>query len=146
VVPEFDLGGCWPLWGQFAPDEGKYRCKRTWTTDPAYRDPEHPRRYVEKPPVGTVPMACWRTCWTPSGGHGGEDGGEEAAKAHCTAPCDPSRMMMPSAWRAEWNRRLSAWKASAEGQRWRAAAEPFDVDARGSWHSTYLTRQVLRVF
>ena len=39
VVPEFDLGGCWPLWAQFAPDERRFRCTRTWTSDPAYRDP-----------------------------------------------------------------------------------------------------------
>ena len=90
VVPEFDLGGCWPLWEQFAPDERRFQCSRTWTTDPAYRDPAVRPGYREKPPVLHTPMvcgrtrgrrrggqglftpskcaqACWRTCWTPTG-------------------------------------------------------------------------------
>ena len=60
-MPEFDLGGCWPLWEQFAPDERRFQCSRTWTTDPAYRDPAVRPGYREKPSVLHTPMVCGRT-------------------------------------------------------------------------------------
>jgi len=57
VVPAKDLIGCWPLWTQFAPDELRLRCSRTWTSDPGR---SRPREYLE----GGAQLPCWRTCWT----------------------------------------------------------------------------------
>ncbi|EOD13037.1 hypothetical protein EMIHUDRAFT_247167 [Emiliania huxleyi CCMP1516] len=149
VVPEFDLGGCWPLWEQFAPDERRFQCSRTWTTDPAYRDPAVRPGYREKPSVLHTPMACWRTCWTPTGlvaanemrhrTHAGDT-------AHCTAPC-PAAAPLPLEWRAEWDRELAASAARpGASQDLAALAAPFRARARGGWHSSYLTRQIFRVF
>ena len=53
VVPEFDLGGCWPLWPQFAPDELQFECKRNWTIPPEYGRKQHRDREV--PPVFQQP-------------------------------------------------------------------------------------------
>jgi len=139
VVPEFDLGGCWPLWEQFAPDERRFQCSRTWTTDPAYRDPAVRPGYREKPSVLHTPMACWRTCWTPTGLVAGDT-------AHCTAPC-PAAAPLPLEWRAEWDRELAASAARpGASQDLAALAAPFRARARGGWHSSYLTRQIFRVF
>jgi hypothetical protein len=139
VVPEFDLGGCWPLWHQFAPDEQRFKCTRTWTQDPAYRDPSFRNRYVEKPPVLTSPMACWTTCWTPTGSNA-ED------KAHCTAACPPEAPR-PNEWRRGWNAELSVFKNStAAGLEFVRLAEPFVSMARGNWHQHYLSVQIFRVF
>ena len=120
VVPEFDMGGCWPLWGQFAPDEKKYRCVRKWTTDPAYRDGSSRNRYVEKPRVSTVPMACWRTCWEPIG---------RAGERHCMGPPCPERGTMPLEWRRAWEAELDVWKrnssAQSDARAWARLARPF---------------------
>jgi len=173
VVPEFDLGGCWPLWEQFAPDERRFQCSRTWTTDPAYRDPAVRPGYREKPSVLHTPMACWRTCWTPTGlvaankmrhrthvsctfppravvtrrpplpSRATSQAGDTA---HCTAPC-PAAAPLPLEWRAEWDRELAASAARpGASQELAALAAPFRARARGGWHSSYLTRQIFRVF
>jgi len=139
VVPEFDLGGCWPLWAQFSPDERRFRCSRKWTTDPAYRDPGTRPGYAEKPAVLRTPLACWTTCWEPTGA-------VKSDRAHCTAPC-PSAAPLPLAWRAGFNAELARFKERAgAGREYVQLATHFKGRAVGGWHSAYLTRQIWRVF
>ncbi len=140
VVPEFDLGGCWPLWNQFAPDERRFRCTREWTTDPAYRDPSVRPGYREKPIVLRTPMACWTTCWEPTGA-------VAADVAHCTAPC-PADAPLPLAWRSVWNGELARFneRAGSAGHELALLRAPFKRSAVGSWHAHYDQRQIFRVF
>ena len=116
VVPEKDLIGCWPLWTQFAPDELRYVCNRTWSADPGLHDD---RRYRLK--QAAVP--CWRTCWTSMGAD---------AKRHCTAECPSGSALQPAtAWRAEWDRKLANFLASGEGKQHAALlefVEPIPMD------------------
>ena len=105
VVPEKDLVGCWPLWPQFAPDELRYRCTRTWSVDPGL---DQPQAYRSQP----QPLPCWQTCWAPTS----EDASDAA---HCTPPCPTAGVPSASAWRREWLRERAAFEAvPGEGSGW----------------------------
>lgn len=110
VVPEFDLGGCWPLWPQFGPDEMRYMCTRRWTADPGHN---LPNAFLQ--PGSTKPMPCWQTCWAPLKGSGAAGHGDAP---HCTAPCpEPAGAEPAVAWRQRWDRELAAFLAApGEGQ------------------------------
>ena len=137
VVPEFDLGGCWPLWNQFAPDERRFACSRKWTTDPAYPSLRGARQID-----GHSPLACWQTCWTPMTGRGAAGGHER----HCTAAC-PRDPPLPHVWRAAWDRSLATWRTSTTDGRSFAQLEGlFESEARGRWHARYRTDAIFRVF
>lgn len=150
VVPEFDLGGCWPLWAQFAPDELRYQCRRNWTIPPDYGR-QHSRA-VEVPNVFDAPLACWRTCWTPIKADWASGTVKPTGDApFCTAPCPgpaaagaPSK---PAEWRRGWDDGLNQWRAqSAAGSALRSLEALFQADARGGWHQSYRTRQIFKVF
>ena len=133
------LAAGWPLWSQFAPEELRYKCKRTWTTDPAYRDQANLRAYHEKPVVLRTPLACWTTCWTPITDTGSD-------QPHCTAAC-PAKTPLPLEWRVGWDRELAQFKMqTSAGREYAALAAPFAHQAQGTWHSQYLRRQIFRVF
>jgi hypothetical protein len=100
VVPAKDLIGCWPLWTQFAPDEMRYRCSRSWTSDPGWH---RPRAYLEE----GARLPCWRTCWTLSGAAARDDAPQ---RPHCTAPC-PLDAPPALQWRREWDAALEAFNA-----------------------------------
>ena len=95
VVPEFDLIGCWPLWTQFAPDEMRYRCKRSWTTDPGLDQPDAYRKKG-------APMPCWQNCWHPM------DGGAP----FCNQPC-PNVSVPAVEWRRSWDAGLAKQPVTA---------------------------------
>ncbi|KAL1495357.1 hypothetical protein AB1Y20_016726 [Prymnesium parvum] len=102
VVPEKDLIGCWPLWNQFAPDELRYVCNRTWTADPGLHDE---KRYK----AGQAPMPCWRTCWVSI---------VNPEERHCTPECpSASSALAASKWRANWDQKLQVYLSSGEGRR-----------------------------
>ena len=171
-VPEFDLGGCWPLWPQFSPDERKFLCERTWTIDPAYSLGAPKRSRVHQPPPESAALACWQTCWRPmpqgrlnrlasaaksvlgerhhrgigsnatGGGSGPIDG------FHCTAPCPTAaQAQLPRVWRAGWDRELAHWRGSAvDGRAFAKLAELFKAQATSHWHQNYLRAAIFRVF
>ena len=108
VVPEKDLVGCWPLWGQFGPDELRFRCTRSWTSDPGEN---RPQRYLA--PRSTLAFTCWQTCWQPLADKPQEADapGQNFTKAalysarqhdpmlmgrHCTASCTSADDEQPS--------------------------------------------------
>ncbi len=110
VVPEKDLLGCWPLWTQFAPDELRFRCNRTWTADPGWHDPQ---RY--RSPTHGAPMPCWQSCWTAMGN---DVSGGVAPAMHCTASC-PTKPQPAAVWRAMWDVQLDAFvREHPEGRQW----------------------------
>ena len=89
-MPEFDLGGCWPLWPQFGPDEMRYMCTRRWTADPGHN---LPNAFLQ--PGSTKPMPCWQTCWAPlkgSGAAGHGAGGGASAAGGAFEPPPPIRL------------------------------------------------------
>ena len=138
VVPEFDLGGCWPLWPQFAPDEARFRCERAWTSDPSYRTGVSGAKL--KTSSVRMPMACWTSCWTPTGGR-------EGAR-RCMAPCPPANhSLLPHVWRARWDRGLERWRGGTlDGRAHTKLADEFRADARGTWHQEYTREAIFRVF
>lgn len=98
VVPEFDLGGCWPLWTQFAPDEMMFSCRRSWTSDPALDVPRT---------GGKNPLPCWQTCWEPMN--------RSAGAALCAAPACPAEPREDAhAWRRRWEAGRSAFEKTSE--------------------------------
>ena len=147
VVPEFDLGGCWPLWPQFAPDELQFECKRNWTIPPEYGRKQHRDREV--PPVFDAPLACWRTCWTPivadrATGKVRPTGGATFCNPACPEPGSAAK---PDQWRATWDKGLAEWKASSTVGREFAQLETlFKADAAGGWHRNYRTHTIFKVF
>ena len=110
VVPEKDLMGCWPLWTQFAPDELRYVCNRSWTSDPGLHEP---RRFLSA--TEAAPMPCWQTCWTPTPRARAVG---DVSTAHCTAAC-PATTTSAVAWRQRWDRELASFVGTTlEGRRW----------------------------
>ena len=102
VVPAKDLIGCWPLWPQFAPDELRYRCERTWTADPGWH---RPKDFLE----GGARLPCWRTCWRPSKDEQGHSRGRE----HCTPACPSASEGVPAVeWRRKWDATLADFNAA----------------------------------
>jgi hypothetical protein len=116
VVPEFDFGGCWPLWTQFAPDELGFRCSRKWTADPGDQATAQ-ARYRR----GAHPLPCWQTCWhaindTGRGvghtRHGGTRGG--GLLQPCTAACPRVEEATPAReWWSGWKAALREFEASS---------------------------------
>ena len=112
VVPEKDLLGCWPLWTQFAPDELRYRCNRSWTADPGWHDPQRYRSSTDGSPI-----PCWQSCWTAMGDK--SSSGDAPPAKHCTASC-PTKPQPAAAWRAAWDVQLAAFvRDHPEGREWR---------------------------
>ena len=112
VVPEKDLLGCWPLWTQFAPDELRYRCNRSWTADPGWHDPQRYRSLTDG-----APIPCWQSCWTAIGDK--SSSGDAPPAKHCTASC-PTKPQPAAAWRAAWDVQLAAFvRDHTEGREWR---------------------------
>ena len=110
VVPEKDLLGCWPLWTQFAPDEMRYRCNRSWTADPGDHSPAKYRS-----PTEGAPMPCWQSCWSRIGS------GEPSRSSFCTAAC-PAKPQPAAAWRAAWDAQLERFVSEhAEGAAWKTS-------------------------
>ena len=108
VVPEFDFGGCWPLWTQFAPDELALQCSRKWTADPG----DH-KTAVQLYRVRNEPLPCWQTCWRPINRSSsaavmwrGNDSYSRLLQ-HCTARC-PSAIPGAVGARDWWD----TWKAA----------------------------------
>ena len=151
VVPEFDLLGCWPLWGQFSPDEHRFRCSRSWTADPAYPKLRGARAAAPLPAGRNPPLACWQTCWTPIATSSSTTSASKPDdRSHCTPAC-PSMADAPRplVWRAAWDRELERWKATtAAGQAFTRLADLFAGDAQrgGSWHASYRRQAIFRVF
>jgi len=126
VVPEFDFGGCWPLWPQFAPDELAFRCNRTWTADPGdqatatarYRRADHP-------------LPCWQTCWQAMNGTRGgagdtrRDGTWGEVLQPCTAACPRVEDATPARkWWEDWKAALHEFETTSEEARNIAALRP----------------------
>jgi len=107
VVPEKDLIGCWPLWPQFAPDELKYRCQRTWTQDPGI---DRPMDLLQ----GRSAVPCWQTCWIDV----------SSQEKHCSGPpCDAANIAA-NEWRKLWDQDMGrTFWPSKEGQEMKRFSE-----------------------